>query len=236
MNQKSKKGNGFTIVELMVSTVVFSLILVGASAGLVQLGRFFYKGVATVQTQEANRAIINEISQSIQFSKKVITPPPPLPVTRPEINLGQPDTFFFCVGAIRYSYAVDRKMSVNPDTANKKEKRHVFWVDEPDEGCLDMASPGPADLNEENPCAIDTVCKFGRELMPESTRITDFSIVNFNDVYTITLSLAYGDDSDSDGAITTFNGRRVCEDKSFGSNNVYFCAISSLSSSAARRL
>jgi prepilin-type N-terminal cleavage/methylation domain-containing protein len=241
-NLKTSKS-GFTIVELLVSTVAFSLILTGAMAGMVQLGRLYYKGVATARTQAVNRAIMTEISQSILFSKRTVSFPTGGP-TGPEIDNGDDDVGYFCVGPTRFTYAIDRQLSFNPDTnpdlsKRSKEKRHVMWVDQPNAGCSDLATPpGPADLDEDDPCSDPTSdCSFGRELVSEKMRISNLSITNDYELYTISLALAYGEDNDGSsnrgGSLKTLDGRRVCEASGFV---VQFCAISELSTSAYRRL
>lgn len=63
----SEKRSGFTIVELMIATTVFSVILLIMSAGLIYIGKVYYKSVAQSKTQEAARAIISDVSRAIQF-------------------------------------------------------------------------------------------------------------------------------------------------------------------------
>lgn len=65
---KRKKQSGFTIVELMIATTVFSVILLIMSAGLIYIGKVYYRTVAQNKTQEATRSIIDQVAQSIQFS------------------------------------------------------------------------------------------------------------------------------------------------------------------------
>lgn len=59
---------GFTIVELMIATVVFSTILVVITAGVVAFSNQYYRGVNVSATQNTARNIIDSISQSVQFS------------------------------------------------------------------------------------------------------------------------------------------------------------------------
>lgn len=70
----TKQNNkGFTIIELLISTVVFSVILLVITSAIIQIGRIYYKGVIQGKTQESSRAIIDDVSQSIQFSRSTPT-------------------------------------------------------------------------------------------------------------------------------------------------------------------
>jgi prepilin-type N-terminal cleavage/methylation domain-containing protein len=62
----SKKG--FTIIELLIATTVFSVILLLISAGLIYIGKVYYRTTEQTKTQEATRAIISEITQAVRFS------------------------------------------------------------------------------------------------------------------------------------------------------------------------
>lgn len=59
---------GFTIIELLIATVVFSVVLLIVTTGIVQFGRIYYKGVIQSRTQERARAIIEDIAQNAEFS------------------------------------------------------------------------------------------------------------------------------------------------------------------------
>jgi prepilin-type N-terminal cleavage/methylation domain-containing protein len=78
MKRRGKIGNmqGFTIVELMMATLVFSVILLLVTMGLIQVNKVYYKGVTEANTQSVARSIIDTISQSIQFNGGSITPLP----------------------------------------------------------------------------------------------------------------------------------------------------------------
>lgn len=241
------KQKGFTIVELLVSTVIFSLILLGAMAALVQIGRLYYKGVTTSVTQEKARSTISEISQSIQFSSQDVTPPnvvltgPQIPIVEADLGADADDvTAFFCIGPRRYTYAIDRKMSLNPDntvpvSSRKKEIRHVLWVDEPDGGCAQGASVLPADLTRDDPCDDSDLssnhdnCVRGRELMEEGMRLSRFGVTQNGAFFNLEITVVNGDDD----LLTVENGRYVCEGDRAG---LEYCAISELSTTVLKRI
>jgi prepilin-type N-terminal cleavage/methylation domain-containing protein len=236
---KQKKQSGFTIVELMIATVIFSLVLLGAMVALIQISKLYYKGVTNARTQDLNRNVMAEISQGIQFSRSDINQVPPGspgPIVANPAAPSDPDVAsrgYFCNGPRRYTYIIDRKLSQTPDTnpnatLRKKVSRHVLWVDTP------AACNGPADLSNSNPCA-PTACIDGVELMSEGARLTKLTLGQPNvikpDLWSISISVAYGDDDllVDDGTGT----RYACEG---ASNFSEFCAISELSTTVLRRL
>mgnify|MGYP000341282809 CR=1 FL=1 len=234
---------GFTVVELMIATLVFSLVLLIAMGALIQMSKLYYKGITNARTQELSRNVMANISQGIQFSRQTVIPPS-LNSTNPAIAIVDPPateitntTGFFCVGPKRYSYVLDRKLSLNPDASpvasRKKESRHVLWVDTPANGCAGNLSPTAAVMSQENPCAaLINACSDGVELMIENTRLTRISLVESSAgsrLWAISIGVAYGDDD----LLVSDGTRYVCE----GSISVsQFCGISELSSTVLRRL
>lgn len=89
------ESKGFTIIELLVATVVFSVVLVGILAAFIQVSRMFYKGVNMANTQTAARVITQDIENDITFASS----------TPPDVSAnGGTASGSFCVGAHRYAY------------------------------------------------------------------------------------------------------------------------------------
>jgi prepilin-type N-terminal cleavage/methylation domain-containing protein len=111
------KTKGFTVVELMIATTVFSLILLICTTAIIQIGRVYYKGVTSAHTQEVARTIMDEISRSLQFTDGGITPTPaPAPGT----------TQVFCAGNKQYSYILGNQLTdVIPPPAGKAKNALV---------------------------------------------------------------------------------------------------------------
>jgi len=104
---KSKLHNsrgGFTIIELLIATTIFSVILLMASSAIVHIGRIYYKGLTQNKTQEAVRIVAEEVTRSVQFAKGTKVPGP-----TPETATGGS----FCIGDTRYTYTINQR--VNPD-------------------------------------------------------------------------------------------------------------------------
>lgn len=228
-----KRQQGFTLVELMISTVIFSLVLMASTVAMVQISRIYYRGVTISRTQETMRGISDEITQSIQFSAQAVRVPNyPGAVTSygPDISAGNEDTFYFCIGPKRYSFAIDRQLKLDSPDSSKKQKRHVLWADVPVTGCADAVTVGPATLTQDQPTAE------GREMLEENMRITKLELVQSaesDSLWNLNLSIAYGDEDlfalSGDAPVQ----RKVCEGNHLA---VELCATSEISSTIARRV
>ena len=61
------RSDGFTIVELMIASAVFSLVLILITYGVISFNQAYYGGVVQASTQNVAHAILDNLSQSIQF-------------------------------------------------------------------------------------------------------------------------------------------------------------------------
>lgn len=64
---KKTNNRGFTIVELLIVTTILSVVLLGASFMLIQMGRLYYKGLAASRTQDAARNLVDSIARPLQL-------------------------------------------------------------------------------------------------------------------------------------------------------------------------
>ena len=85
---------GFTVVELMISSAVFAAVLLVVTVAVLQIGRTYYKGITITRNQETTRAVIDEISQAIQFGGE--------PVFVPGM---------ICAGSKRFSYVLNQPVT-----------------------------------------------------------------------------------------------------------------------------
>ena len=120
MSSNKKNQQGFTILELLIASTVFSVILLVATAGIIQIGNLYYKGITASKTQETARAIMEEVSRTAQFSKGSVVF---------GHNFGDDSSVKqICVGDRRYTYEVDKKVTrdgaevgLRAETKNKDE-------------------------------------------------------------------------------------------------------------------
>jgi prepilin-type N-terminal cleavage/methylation domain-containing protein len=169
-SQRVRSSAGFTILELMIATIIFSLILLVAAAGILRFSNDYYKGVTTTNTQTAARSAMSDIVQTIQFSQSVL--PLPTGVTPPT---------GYCIDDSLYSYVIGQAVS--------KVDQHDALVRKT--GNCTSATPSvgtPATLN----AAVE------RELLGEHMRLGEFSIEQAGTpkAYRVSLTVIYGDDND----------------------------------------
>jgi prepilin-type N-terminal cleavage/methylation domain-containing protein len=102
-NSCKQNSNGFTIIELMIATIIFSMVLVVLLASFLQIGRMFYKGVSLSTTNEATRTLIEDLVDDIRFSQAPVACDPVLNCTGVKK--------YFCVGSHRYTYILGTKIT-----------------------------------------------------------------------------------------------------------------------------
>lgn len=60
---------GFTLVELMVATAVFSILLLAVTAATLSIGRSYQRSMYASNTQATASSIVDTLAQSVRFSK-----------------------------------------------------------------------------------------------------------------------------------------------------------------------
>ncbi len=90
---------GFTIIELMIATAIFSAVLVIILASFLQVGRIYYKGVSISSTNEAARTLVDDIASDIRITQQQ-------PVQ---------GSNYFCIGQHRYTYELGQGHQVQPN-------------------------------------------------------------------------------------------------------------------------
>ncbi len=86
-----QKEQGFTIIELMIATLVFSVILTVITVGVLSFTNRYYKSVNVSATQNTAQSIMDTIGQAIQFGSSDITP-----------TTGTSD--YFCAGGYAFTF------------------------------------------------------------------------------------------------------------------------------------
>lgn len=214
-------NKGFTIIELLIATAIFSILLLVLSSALLQIGRIYYKGFTSSLTQETTRSILEDVSQTIQFAPGNITFAPPSGAT----------PGYICIDTRRYTFVLGQQ---RPGT------QHVLVADEVSGSCT-----GPQSFA--GPLTASSRELLGDKMRLAKFDIAPADISN--KTYRITIRVAYGDDDllcsptaptphCSDNVTMTssdFNTQRDLECKDIRSGT-QFCAISELSTIVERRL
>lgn len=93
-SQQNRGQDGFTIVEMMIATLVFSVIMLVAAGTVVRFTNNFQRGMTASTTQNTARSIIDTVSQSLQLYGDDYS------------NMGNG----YCIGSTRYSYIRGRQL------------------------------------------------------------------------------------------------------------------------------
>lgn len=203
MKKLSQNTKGFTILELLIATIVFTVILLIASAAMVGLSRQFYKGLNKSKTQEAARMISEEIAKNIQYSK--LPPLPILPVDNPSatpaVAIPPGVVQAWCISNTRYAYVEGRQLGTGGGT-------NVPAVLLRADGCAAPDTPWDRDTHE-------------TELIGEGMRLANLEITSDaqQKVYQIRVKVATGSD---DQFTDPFGPNAACRNQS----GQQFCAVS----------
>ncbi len=163
----SKNTTGFTLVELLIASAVFSVVLLLCASALLQIGRVYYKGITSAQTQEVARSVMDEISRTIQFNGGPISVPP-----------GGPN-YRICVGDKVYTFLIDRQLSDNPTLPDQRS--NVLVINSG--SCVSQ----PIDTGPAPPGS--------RELLAPNMRLSKLIVtqVGSTNLYNINIRVVYGD-------------------------------------------
>jgi prepilin-type N-terminal cleavage/methylation domain-containing protein len=256
MDMANIKQYGFTIIELMFAMMIFSAILIAASAGIIQVGRMYYKGVTITRTQSAARQIVDDIARPIQFSGKA-----------PIINTvgasfgsgaGQIQAYALCVGSTRYSYVLDAQVDPTvasgsyaggPAATTTHKIRHALWRDEMSVAATTAAQCPPLDLRSASPLdsseALPALRSDGTEMVGANMRLDRLCVATppssppacgggvaaGANLYQVDAWVVYGDYDLLDR--TSYTDHIVCNGGFLGTQ---FCALSQINTVVSRRL
>jgi prepilin-type N-terminal cleavage/methylation domain-containing protein len=211
---------GFTIIELMIATLVFSVILLLVTAGILQIARVYYKGHTESNTQNTARSIIDSISQAIQFTGGTVTETTASPTPGTD--------YAFCINSTQVSYRLGWQVENRLD-APKHQAWHGVVMRSGVSGC----SGQPAQN-------LGNQTVTGRDLVNHHMRLADLQVDSLGaNRYRVTVRVAYGDDdllyspaapADSAGATRP---DAKCKPVQAGTQ---FCAVSELSTVVVKRV
>jgi prepilin-type N-terminal cleavage/methylation domain-containing protein len=206
-----KEQQGFTIVELMIATLIFSVILLIVTMGILQITRVYFKGVTEANTQNTARSVIDTVSQAIQFSGGPVTP---------TAGSGTPSSpKAFCVGDQRFSYDTGWQLEDGSPDNTKHQAFHTLVMDT------------FANCNQSTPQGLGQQAVSGRELLSPHMRLANIQVSNVGtNLYRVTVRVVYGDDD----LLTNPTGTDAsCKGISAGTQ---FCSVSELSTVVVKRV
>ena len=206
-DRSKSNQSGFTIIELVIATLVFSTVLLIATFGVIQISRTYIKGFLASETENTTRSIIDDVTQAVQLSG-------PGGVV---INNSQSGTnwYAFCINGFRYTYQLNVKVETGI---------HAFMRDQP--SSIGTCPPNTTWSNgTELLSTNERLVSFS--LCNNSTPSPCNSPTGAADLYQINLSILYGSDD-----VTVNNAGKQCLDNSVGG---FFCALSSTTTTVQER-
>jgi len=203
----NKSMQGFTIVELMMATLVFSVILLMVTMGVLQVNRVYYKGVTEANTQNSARAIMDTISQAIQFNGGTVGPLPTNPSPVPGT------TYYVCVNNQQFIYKQGYQLVSGAPGLHQTNQAF-----------LQKAISGA--------CGAPLLPLTGRELLSPNMRLSNLQVMRIgsSNLYKVQVTVAFGDDSVMTNPTSL---APVCKGIRAGNQ---FCSISSLSTVVEKRI
>jgi len=216
-NSRESLG-GFTLIELMFATLIFSIVMIILLASFLQIGRMFYKGISMARTQDASRSVVDSLSDDIRFAADQ-------PIKLDASGKGEavggsnPNLYYFCVGDHRYTYQLKKK--IDPSAADQIGMRRDTTTS------CDTPPISAAGLKEVSEMlgpdmqlnAFNLACNNGRCTV--GVHIIFYGADNL--VFT---SSKYPDDTDADRALALLEPDAEC---SGGLISSQFCATATLS-------
>jgi prepilin-type N-terminal cleavage/methylation domain-containing protein len=160
--------NGFTIVELLIATLVFSIILVIITSGILVFSRAYFRGINSSGLQTVARTASEDIGQAVQFSGSNIV----------EHSSGA-TPYYVCAGNFVYFYTLYAIYPGGTPTA----ANIGIW-----------RQPLSTDCSITTPIFNAGT---GSQLLSKSTRVAKFlvnPVVGVNGAFTIDIKLAFGSD------------------------------------------
>src|SRR5437868_1811561 len=97
--KKLKTGEqGFTMIELVLATLIFTFVMVVILASAFQIGRLYYKGISISNTNESTRTVVEDIASDVRFSHDSACADP---VVNPQNCVYGGNVYYFCTGLHR---------------------------------------------------------------------------------------------------------------------------------------
>lgn len=209
MKQNSRAG--FTIVELLIATTVFSVVLLLAMTGFFQIGHIFYKGVSITQTQSVADQIGQDLSASVESASNISA------VTQFQTT----NYYYACVGKVRYTFNPTYRVSA--DATDEFTTGQIGLVKDTlnnDGACQPPCIPNPASCGPGQLAWNKPQELLGDKMRVESLSLTPLASVS-SSYFTIKLVISYGSDDLLIYTDTSDHSTASCTQQQGGQ----FCAI-----------
>jgi hypothetical protein len=200
--------SGFTVVELLIATTVFSAVLLLMTVGIIQVTNTFFKGTNDANVQRVSSSVLGTISQAIQFDGGAVT------------QTTSPAGDTLCVGNTQqFSYWPGFQLEPTANIA--KHQRKAAFVENTGR-CTGTPSPTGRELLTDNMRVSDlSLTCLSNCSSPTSEGV----------LWRIELRLVYGDDNLLTPSPTATNA--TCKGAESGEQ---FCAVSDTTTAVSERV
>jgi len=164
--------SGFTIVEFMVATLVFSIVLLGVTAAIMHISRTYQRSLNESATQAAARNLVDAVGQAIQFSSSQVVS---------ETNPGWA-TKSLCIGNRQLLYMPGHRIT---DTFSPTTTPNAAVIRQSTAECPIVGLSGGLPSGGSP-----------KELLGQNMRLSNLIVsqVSGTQLYTVTARVVYGDD------------------------------------------
>lgn len=235
-----KENKGFTIIELMMATMVFSVIMLIAAGTVVRFTNNFQKGITQSTTQGVARGVVDTISQQLQFvgsmsGFRILEAP------EGSTSKG------YCIHGNKYSYILGKQLEAQAPYV-------LIEQNNTGDGC---------GVTAQN---LSSGSVSGKEILAPNMRLAKFQVINDADpndaddgssnpkLYKVRVKVVYGDDDllcisgDSSGSARDCSSKTAMTNvSSLGASDLeklscktqigsQFCAVSDISTTIQNRL
>lgn len=229
---------GFTLIELMLATAVFSVTLLIALNGFLQIGRLFYKGVSNTQTSGITRQLLNEFSRNLQITPDF--------TGKQTASSGSGQYYYYCLNGNRYTYT--RGSDGRAIMLDLSKPKNYSAGDDANFGLVKDSLPGTSSCAA--PCDPDNLSSCGSssipldkdnlvELLGNNMRVGELTLEEdtasaTQNLYNIKIMLISGSDESLD--FPDGFDRPDTARCAGGLSNQQFCSISQLTTSTYKGL
>jgi prepilin-type N-terminal cleavage/methylation domain-containing protein len=208
--------SGFTIVELLIATTVFSVVLLIMTFGIIQVTNTFFKGDNNASTQRVATNVLNTLSQAVQFNGGTVAK----------------GANTLCIGGQQFSYWLGYQLESTADPAQDQQTNALV---ENSGGCTGTASTTGRELLTDNMrlSNLTVTCL--------STQALCASTTTGGALYQVDVRIVYGDYdllySPSQPHLSLLQGAiqsdAACNGREGGEQ---FCAVSDISTVVSERI
>jgi prepilin-type N-terminal cleavage/methylation domain-containing protein len=224
-----KFQSGFTILELMIASSVFAVMLLVVAAGVVSFTNTYFKGITNSDTQSVARTIMADLSQAVEFSSA--------DTISTGANFG---VKWVCVENTLIAYVVGQQVTDNAPIGSNDQSYQGLLVGTPD--TCQQSNPVPATwanaLSLPGQSDLSSYPGSPKELLNQHMRLGALDVTKTGSLYAIHVVVIYGDNDllSSSNPVPSLNSTGWASESCAGQAGSQFCGISNLTTTVDQRL